>query len=58
LHEGVNVLVVRGCLAGGSPADAVRHFDAYRRRLATELGIRPSAQLLDLIRPLVVPRQR
>jgi len=58
LHEGANVLLVRGCLAAGSPVDAVRHFHGYRRRLELDLGIRPSGTLAELVRPLLLPSQR
>lgn len=58
LHEGVNVLLVRACLVAGSTVEAVRHFHDYRLRLQRELGIRPSPQLVELVGPLLVPRQR
>jgi DNA-binding SARP family transcriptional activator len=58
LHEGENVLLVRALLASGDVVEAVRHFHAYRQRLAQELGIPPSAKLVELVRPLILPRQR
>lgn len=57
LHEGVNVLLVRALLAGDDVVEAVRHFHAYRRRLAHELGILPTGQLVDLVRPFLVARR-
>jgi DNA-binding SARP family transcriptional activator len=58
LHEGANLLLMRACLASGSTVEAVRHYKAYRRRLEQDLGIRPSAQVSQLIAPLLVPTQR
>lgn len=58
LHEGVNLLLVRACLAAGSTVEAVRHFHEYRLRLQRELGIRPSLQLTELIGPLLIAPQR
>ncbi|MGZ5416766.1 MAG: AfsR/SARP family transcriptional regulator [Nocardioides sp.] len=58
LHEGANVLMIRSCLVAGSTVEAVRHFHDYRRRLEHDLGIRPSAQLRELVGPLLVPHQR
>lgn len=58
LHEGANVLLVQACLAAGSTVEAVRHFHDYRRRLQRELGIRPSAQLTELVGPLLIAPQR
>jgi DNA-binding SARP family transcriptional activator len=58
LHEGVNVLLVRACLAAGNSVEAMRHFHSYRRQVQQELGIRPSQALVDLVAPLLVPRQR
>jgi DNA-binding SARP family transcriptional activator len=58
LHEGVNLLLIRSCLSAGSTVEAVRHFHDYRRRLDRERGIRPTAQLTELVLPLLAPRQR
>jgi DNA-binding SARP family transcriptional activator len=57
LHEGANLLLVRARIAADDIVEAVRHFHAYRRRLAQELGILPSGQLVDLVRPFLVARQ-
>jgi DNA-binding SARP family transcriptional activator len=58
LHEGMNILLVQAFLSAGSPVDAVRQFELYRRRLAQELGIRPSGRLMEIVRPMLVPVQR
>ncbi len=58
LLEAVNVLLVRALLAAGEMVEAVRHFKVYRERLAQDLGIGPSPRLVELVRPLMLPRPR
>ncbi|HYO40432.1 MAG TPA: bacterial transcriptional activator domain-containing protein [Nocardioidaceae bacterium] len=40
-------------LAEGNPAEALRQFHVYRRLLAHELGLPPSAAIRELVRPLL-----
>jgi DNA-binding SARP family transcriptional activator len=58
LHEGAQTLLVRACLACGNVPEAVRHYQWYRSQLLRELGIMPSTQLTDLVRPFQLPHQR
>lgn len=49
LMESTQALLIKAYLMGGNPAAAVQVYRSYCRRLAQELGIRPSATLTDLI---------
>ncbi|WP_460605712.1 BTAD domain-containing putative transcriptional regulator [Jatrophihabitans fulvus] len=48
LHERLAGLHVRALVSAGRGADALRAYDAVRRRLADELGVDPSAELQQL----------
>ncbi len=49
LRDSSHRLVVQAHLAQGNAAQALRHFDTYRRLLHSELGIPPSAQMKRLV---------
>jgi SARP family transcriptional regulator, regulator of embCAB operon len=53
LRESPHALTIRIHLAEGNQSEAVREFLAYRQLLHDELGIEPTAQLSDLVRPLL-----
>ena len=40
-------------LAEGNQADALRHFDAYRRLLAQDLGIAPTGEVRRMVAHLL-----
>jgi DNA-binding SARP family transcriptional activator len=40
-------------LADGNSAEALRHYETYRRHLRTELGIAPSPRFRDMLAPLL-----
>jgi DNA-binding SARP family transcriptional activator len=40
-------------LAEGNHAEALRQYDGYRRLLATELGLPPSAEIRRMVAPLL-----
>jgi DNA-binding SARP family transcriptional activator len=48
LREAANLLLVRALAASGDTAAALAAFDAFRRRLAEELGLDPSPEALEL----------
>jgi DNA-binding SARP family transcriptional activator len=52
LRESAHRALIRADLADGNQADAIRHFGMYRQRLRDELGLKPTAQIEDLIRGL------
>jgi DNA-binding SARP family transcriptional activator len=49
LRESAHRALIRVYLAEGNPSEAVRHYALYRELLMAQLGLRPSAQLLDLV---------
>ncbi len=49
LMESTQSLLIRAYLMGGNPAAAVQAYRSYCRRLGSELGIRPSPSLTNLI---------
>lgn len=49
LRESAQMLVVRSHLEAGNRAAALRHFEQFREALDQELGMTPSAELLDLV---------
>ena len=53
LRESAHRTLVELHLADGNPAQAVRQYESYRRRLRTELGLEPSHHIRDLVRPLL-----
>ncbi|MBA2496910.1 MAG: SARP family transcriptional regulator [Acidimicrobiia bacterium] len=48
LRESANRILIQAHLAEGNRVEAIRQFDAYRRLLAEELGLLPSAELFRL----------
>ncbi|MGZ3146103.1 AfsR/SARP family transcriptional regulator [Lentzea chajnantorensis] len=53
LRESAHRTLVELHLADGNPAQAVRQYESYRRRLRTELGLEPSDHIRALVRPLL-----
>jgi DNA-binding SARP family transcriptional activator len=49
LRESAHRTVIAAHLAEGNPAEALRHYETFRRLLAAELGLQPSPQLGELI---------
>jgi DNA-binding SARP family transcriptional activator len=54
LRESAHHALIRAYLAEGNRAEAIRHFRRYRLLLREELGLDPSAQILDLVHGLPV----
>jgi DNA-binding SARP family transcriptional activator len=55
LRESAHTIVIRAHLLAGNHADAVREYRAYCRQLRQLLGIAPSREMDDLMRPLLLP---
>jgi DNA-binding SARP family transcriptional activator len=53
LRESAHRRVIEIHLAEGNQAEALRQYDGYRRLLARELGLRPSASIRRLVAPLL-----
>ena len=53
LRESAHRTLIRAHLAEGNPGEAVRQYHLYRRLLAGELAIEPSAAIRELVRPLL-----
>ena len=49
LRESAHRLLIRIYLAEGNSCDAVRAYYGYARRLASELGLEPSAEMLEVV---------
>ena len=49
LRESAQYLVVRAHLEAGNRADALEHFERFRRLLATDLGVEPNGELVALV---------
>lgn len=52
LRESAHRLVVKVHIAEGNSACAMKHYHRYRGLLQRELGVKPSQQMVELIRPL------
>jgi DNA-binding SARP family transcriptional activator len=52
LRESAHRELIRAYLAEGNPGEALRQYELYRRLLAEELHLTPSAAMEALIRPL------
>jgi len=52
LRESSTRLLIRAYLAAGNLAEALHQFRAFRLRLARELGLEPSPQMMELMRGL------
>jgi len=50
LRETAYRLLIRSHLAAGNLAEAVRQFGIFRARLWRELGLEPSAEIVELVR--------
>jgi DNA-binding SARP family transcriptional activator len=53
LRESAHRTLIRAHLAEGNPGEAVRQYHTYRRLLAGELAIEPSAAIRGLVQPLL-----
>jgi DNA-binding SARP family transcriptional activator len=53
LRESAHRTLIHAHLAEGNPGEAVRQYHLYRRLLAGELAIEPSAAIRDLVQPLL-----
>jgi DNA-binding SARP family transcriptional activator len=53
LRESAHRTLIRAHLAEGNPGEAVRQYHLYRRLLAGELAIEPSAAIRELVQPLL-----
>jgi DNA-binding SARP family transcriptional activator len=49
LRESAHRVLVRAHLAEGNVAEAIRQYEGYRRVLAAELGVRPTARMRELV---------
>jgi DNA-binding SARP family transcriptional activator len=56
LRESAHRALIRVHLLVGNHVDAVRVYRTFRHRLRAEMGITPSPQIIDLIRPLLAVR--
>jgi Bacterial transcriptional activator domain len=50
LRDSATRVLIRSYLASGNPAEALRQFRSFRVRLARDLGLEPSLQMLELVR--------
>jgi DNA-binding SARP family transcriptional activator len=53
LRESAHRTLIHAHLAEGNPGEAVRQYHLYRRLLARELAIEPSAAIRELVQPLL-----
>ena len=53
LRESAHRTLIQAHLAEGNPGEAVRQYHLYRRVLAGELAIEPSAAIRELVQPLL-----
>ena len=53
LRESAHRTLIQAHLAEGNPGEAVRQYHLYRRLLAGEFAIEPSAAIRELVRPLL-----
>jgi DNA-binding SARP family transcriptional activator len=53
LHEAATRALIRAHIEDGDYPGALRDYEAYRSRVQAELGLRPSARLQGLVRPLL-----
>jgi DNA-binding SARP family transcriptional activator len=53
LRESAHRTLIHAHLAEGNPGEAVRQYHLYRRLLADELAIEPSAAIRALVQPLL-----
>jgi len=53
LRESAHRQIIAVHLAEGNHAEALRHYDGYRRLLASELGLPPSSAIRRMVAPLL-----
>src|SRR5215217_6526529 len=58
LRESAHRTLIQAHLAEGNPGEAVRQYQLYRRLLASELAIEPSAAIHVLVQPLLAVTRR
>jgi DNA-binding SARP family transcriptional activator len=58
LRESAHRAVIRIHLLNGNYHEAIREYRAFGRRMIRELGVRPSAQMDALIRPLLAAQRK
>jgi DNA-binding SARP family transcriptional activator len=54
LRESAQRALIRAYLAEGNAAEAIRQYRRYRTLLGEELGLEPSTEMIDLVRPFTV----
>jgi DNA-binding SARP family transcriptional activator len=54
LRETAQLALIRAHLSEGNASEAVRQFESFRRLLAAELGLRPSARIQTLLHEHIV----
>jgi DNA-binding SARP family transcriptional activator len=54
LRESAQRALIRAYLAEGNASDAIRQYRRYREMLDQELGLEPSPQMVDLVRPITL----
>jgi DNA-binding SARP family transcriptional activator len=54
LRESAQRALIRTYLAQGNAADAIRQYRRYRQALDEELGLKPSSEMVDLVRKITV----
>jgi DNA-binding SARP family transcriptional activator len=54
LRESAQRALIRTYLAEGNAAEAVRQYRRYRQMLDEELGLEPTAEMVDLVRPITL----
>ncbi|MGH3548598.1 MAG: AfsR/SARP family transcriptional regulator [Pseudonocardiaceae bacterium] len=55
IRETAHRILIEVHLAEGNTASAVKHYQHYRQLLQHELGVVPSAQMNQLVNPLITP---
>jgi DNA-binding SARP family transcriptional activator len=58
LRESAQRALIRAYLAEGNACEAIRQYRRYRQLLDDELGLKPSAELTEMVRPLTVASAR
>jgi DNA-binding SARP family transcriptional activator len=58
LRESAHRKIIRIHLAEGNAAEALRQFEVYAQLLRTDLGLEPSEQMIDLMRPVIGNKRR
>jgi DNA-binding SARP family transcriptional activator len=58
LRETAHSILIRAHLLAHNPSAAVEAYRAYRHQLRASMGISPSREMDDLVRPFIVPADR